>query len=192
MIVYMLVGMIVISCQGRYDTPLVDIQDANSPLLKALDCEKRLPSMEQWDWSYDTITQGVHPIETLPNNNFEYAACSYFGQYTTSQSDILTTIIIFGLDKYPQRVSLNQTSADFEDFSGDPTSISLPPITGRKMVQKCFQDGEQLNCQIVIGYEYEELFLRVNSDIRIPTQEIESIVGNLLEQLNEGVEKELY
>lgn len=182
-----LISIVFVACQKQNGLPFVQIQNPDSSLLKIVDCENRLKSTQLWSWKIASISQG---IATTPSTevNYEFAKCSYTGKYISPESDRII-LIYMGLNKYTQPISLDQNAAKFSDFSGKATTISLPFATKYKVFESCLQDEKYLSCQVVIGYDYEMLYIRTTADLKIPKTDIENLIEGLLTQLNNAVEK---
>ena len=181
-----LISIAFVACQKQNNLPFVQIQNPDSSLLKIVDCENRLRSTQVWFWKITSIAQGV---TTTPSTeiNYEFSKCSYVGKYMSSKSDKII-LINMGLNKYAKPISLDQNAAKFNDFPGKATTISLPFTTKHKIFESCLQDEKYLSCQVVIGYDYEMLYIRVTADLKIPVTDIENLIGDLLTQVNDAIE----
>jgi len=166
-------------------TPSIQFEDASSNLLKAVNCETLFEPTAKWPWIITKIQQGY---EDSSIGTIEYSQCYAYTHYKFMGSTKLALVYVI-LDKYSQEISIEAFGYGIKDFSGAKTQISLQPINSNEMASECLEDENYMDCLVEVRFAETIVHLRINTDKRIPKNEIESLINSLLVSLNSGIEK---
>ncbi|MBI5934636.1 MAG: hypothetical protein HY867_13100 [Chloroflexi bacterium] len=174
-------------------TPSIEVEDASSNLLGAINCQEIFKRRVDWAWTITKIEQGYENAGGDPKNKIEYAQCYAYTNYKAYQEGLGKVAIVYIiLNRYSQEISLSEVGNTLTDFSGEETQISIESNVGDEMITECLADQQYMNCMIEARFRNVVLHLRINTDKRIPKYEIEALINFLLSNLAEGIGKSIF
>lgn len=175
------------SCNGLQSRKLTE-PPQNFPLSSMRLTTDDLPG--QWDWVYLDSDQGS--LTPTSENNFssEYAS-AYLVGHNYFKDQKFTFTIYHDVRNYVKTTPMSE--APFTDSSfGETFSIRLVKIDGDTDSRCSRQPNTKSNpiflCEILVNYEYIQSFLRITGDVNAGQQMIESLINQILTNIDNRIE----
>jgi hypothetical protein len=152
-----------------------NINDPNSILLKAMNCDESLGIQDGWVWASKSIYQ-------TKEKDYERVLCTLGGHYgdEIKQNRFLLDVSI---RKRETAIALDPNSVVVNYFTGNQIAPLNFVRIGQVMFSRCLQNSEAFHCAISVQHgSFTELYVSAGGDNGIPLSSVEKLVNTLLTQ----------